>query len=310
MTAILNLTRTRGDTWPIKLTINNPDGTPMDLTGKLVVMTVNSEEDPDDTTTQIFQIVGTVTDATAGQVEFHPTATQADNVGLFYFDVEVSDHTPTYIWAASSGTADDPYIANDTDEYFIKRDAADAVTHQQRDGLDVMRLVTGSLNPTWGRYFQIASWPLVSGASNIRISGRIYFGTTGYVGLSINQARRSTSSYVIMGNETDYYGFQHQYFDFDPTTQVLGANNNQELYGHDTWTTPEWVEWIVEQHADGTYRGKIWQPSTESEPGVWEDFASDAFVPGEFDNYAVRLVLLPYAAGALFDVAWMKLEVI
>ena len=91
MTATLNLTRTRGDTYPIKLTINNPDGTPMDLTGKQCLMTVNSEEDPPDASTQLFQIAGTVTDAAAGKVEFTLSSEQADNVGTFYYDVEVSD---------------------------------------------------------------------------------------------------------------------------------------------------------------------------------------------------------------------------
>ena len=87
----LSIDRTRGDTYPIRMTMSNPDGTPMDLTDKQVLLTVNTEEDPVDTTNQLFQIVGTIIDAANGVVEFRPTDEQADNVGRFFFDVEVSD---------------------------------------------------------------------------------------------------------------------------------------------------------------------------------------------------------------------------
>ena len=107
MTTTLSLSRTRGDTYPIRMTMTNPDGTPMDLTNKQVILTANTEEDPIDTTNQVFQIVGTITDAEAGTVEFAPTLEQADNVGLFYFDVEVSDvENPVYLWAPDSEPVD------------------------------------------------------------------------------------------------------------------------------------------------------------------------------------------------------------
>lgn len=87
--------RRRGDTYAEPVTIVDGDGIPQDITGKLFVMTVSEEEDPVDETSQLFQLVGTITDAENGAVEFPMTDEQADNAGRFFFDVEMTDD-PTY----------------------------------------------------------------------------------------------------------------------------------------------------------------------------------------------------------------------
>jgi len=122
MTTTLNLTRTRGDTYPIRMTMTNPDGTAMDLTNKQVLLTVNTEEDPADTTNQVFQIVGTITDALLGKVEFAPTDDQADNVGTFYYDVEVSDvANPVYVWTPDAGVTVGAQVPNDGSEVVVPK---------------------------------------------------------------------------------------------------------------------------------------------------------------------------------------------
>lgn len=87
---IVNLRRKRGDTFPWRMAFTNQtSGTPVDLTGTTVLFTLNELIDPTDTVLQKFQLTGAIIGApTDGVVEFTMTATQADLVGTFFYDVQ------------------------------------------------------------------------------------------------------------------------------------------------------------------------------------------------------------------------------
>lgn len=88
----MKITRTRGDTYAdqFKVTLKL-SGQPADLTGCSFLMTLNSNSSPDTNTAPAYQLVGVVSDPATGIIEFAPTAEQADQVGTFYFDIQMTD---------------------------------------------------------------------------------------------------------------------------------------------------------------------------------------------------------------------------
>ena len=88
----MQVERTRGDTAPDVFTITfaRTRGV-VNLSGCTFKLTVSSEPDPVDSSAQAYQLDGVVTDPASGRVEFAPTASQADRVGYFYFDVQMTD---------------------------------------------------------------------------------------------------------------------------------------------------------------------------------------------------------------------------
>ncbi|MGB0749059.1 MAG: hypothetical protein ACPGO3_09960 [Magnetospiraceae bacterium] len=84
--------RYRGDTVAVSFTFTESDGSAIDLTGGSLLLTVNSEKGPTDTANQLWQIVGTLTDATTGKAEFTPSAVQADlEPKTYYYDIQFTD---------------------------------------------------------------------------------------------------------------------------------------------------------------------------------------------------------------------------
>lgn len=87
------ITRYRGDTAADQFTITR-SGVAVNISGCTFKMTVNSEKDPTSTATQLFTVNGTITSAVAGEVEFAPNSTQADQLpGRYYYDVQMTDGT-------------------------------------------------------------------------------------------------------------------------------------------------------------------------------------------------------------------------
>jgi hypothetical protein len=93
MAYVLPIYRTRGDTYRMRISFEEEGtGTPLDLTNCSLLMTVSSEEQPDDTTNQLFQLAGSiVAPATDGVADFEMSAAQADNLGELFYDVEITD---------------------------------------------------------------------------------------------------------------------------------------------------------------------------------------------------------------------------
>lgn len=86
-----NLTRKRGDTFADRFVITSEEtGAVIDISGYTFLLTVDPEKEPVDDSANIFQLTGTIVDAAAGLVEFAPNATQADQLGSFYFDAQLT----------------------------------------------------------------------------------------------------------------------------------------------------------------------------------------------------------------------------
>jgi hypothetical protein len=91
------IARKRGDTAPDKIFVKDPDDPtlPLDITGFAYKLTVNTEQDPDPGApigTELVTIVGTITDAPNGVVEFPWSSAQADQVPEDYFyDIQQTD---------------------------------------------------------------------------------------------------------------------------------------------------------------------------------------------------------------------------
>ena len=89
MTAI---TRKRGDTYADEFTIKSKTTKlPINITGYTFLLTVDPEKAPAAATNNLYQLVGTIVDAAAGRVEFAPSASQANQVGAFFYDVQMVD---------------------------------------------------------------------------------------------------------------------------------------------------------------------------------------------------------------------------
>ena len=86
----MNITRKRGDTIPDVFLISK-GGIATNLTGTVIKLTVDKHQSPIDSSTQVYQLVGTVSDPTTGKVCFTPSPSQADVVGYFYYDIQMTD---------------------------------------------------------------------------------------------------------------------------------------------------------------------------------------------------------------------------
>lgn len=94
MSATVTLTRKRGDTkrftFSLEEKVDN-DYLPIDITNwSLFKFTVNSDRNPIDTSTQIFQSTGVVVDALLGKVAFTMDGTVP--VGMYFFDIQATDN--------------------------------------------------------------------------------------------------------------------------------------------------------------------------------------------------------------------------
>ena len=87
-----DITRYRGDTAADEITVQTSAGAAVDVAGFTFVMTVSSLENPPDGTSELYNITGTITGAAAGQVEFVPSALQADQKpATYYYDIQMTD---------------------------------------------------------------------------------------------------------------------------------------------------------------------------------------------------------------------------
>lgn len=86
------ITRYRGDTVADEFTIKDADAVVVDITGCSFIMTLDTLKTPPDNTTKVYEMTGTITNATGGVVEFSPTSLQANQTpGKFYFDIQMTD---------------------------------------------------------------------------------------------------------------------------------------------------------------------------------------------------------------------------
>ena len=87
----MGIERYRGDTSSDKMIITGPTGLPVNLTGSTILFTLCSVRNPVDNSTDIYQLAGVVTNPLSGIVEFTPSAAQTNRIGIFYYDVQLTD---------------------------------------------------------------------------------------------------------------------------------------------------------------------------------------------------------------------------
>lgn len=86
------LCRTRGDTKPFTFVLQDSSGTVIDITGRTYLLSVDTREEPDDVSTQLFQLTGVVAVGTDGRVTFTLSVPQSDQTPSEYFyDVQETD---------------------------------------------------------------------------------------------------------------------------------------------------------------------------------------------------------------------------
>jgi hypothetical protein len=87
-----DFTRKRGDTYADEIIVKSKaTGLPINITGYTLVMTLDPSATPADSSKNVYQLTGTILDAVNGRVEFAPSPTQANQVGGFYYDVQMID---------------------------------------------------------------------------------------------------------------------------------------------------------------------------------------------------------------------------
>ena len=87
---IIDITRKRGDTYPVKLVITE-DGSPVgDITGYTGILSVTNTKEPEDPD-YVFQSIGEIADAANSKMWFPISIDDANHVGDFYYDIQITD---------------------------------------------------------------------------------------------------------------------------------------------------------------------------------------------------------------------------
>ena len=87
-----DLDYSRGDTAALRFQLVDENDAPINISGFSFVLTVDPEEDPEDTSNNLFQLVGVIIDAPTGVYEFAPTAVQSDQTpDEYHHDVQMID---------------------------------------------------------------------------------------------------------------------------------------------------------------------------------------------------------------------------
>ena len=309
MTQIHSISRERGDTYPVAMTMTNPDGTAMDLTDKQVLLTVNTEEDPEDTTNQVFQIVGTITDAEAGKVEFPLTADQADNVGAFFYDVEVSGvSNSVYFWTADGGAA----VDGSDGAYYIPIHVNDSWAYIDRDGTPVLQLSYVRADSTGWRGLMFMGWPGIDYSKSFRLSGLFYMDETWDTVFTTHWTRYDVESSVainyLIENEPGYRSIASGAQLPDEVTQIT----DYALVRSDSqaWSMG-WIRWVFEwDSVTKVMTARAWQPPGESDPGSPMLTTEALNIPPGISPSSFYMAFRTYAAVGTPEIAWVQLEIL
>lgn len=87
-----NIERKRGDTYADEFIIKSASTTlPLNITGYTFTLTLDPSKEPADASSNVYALAGTILDAANGRVEFAPNALQANQLGAFYYDVQMVD---------------------------------------------------------------------------------------------------------------------------------------------------------------------------------------------------------------------------
>lgn len=84
--------RTRGDTYSDEFVfLDRTTKQPLLLVGCSFLMTLDQFKEPVDSSTVLYQLTGVILNPTNGRVLFTPSEMQADQVGKWYYDIQMTD---------------------------------------------------------------------------------------------------------------------------------------------------------------------------------------------------------------------------
>lgn len=87
-----DITRKRGDTYADEIIVKSAKTKkPIDITGYTFVMVLDPQAAPPTAANNLYSLNGVIVDAANGRVEFAPSASQADRVGNFFYEVQMVD---------------------------------------------------------------------------------------------------------------------------------------------------------------------------------------------------------------------------
>jgi hypothetical protein len=88
----VDLERKRGDTFPYKVKLVDEDYKDYNITNCTFQMSIHTERDPVDTSTQVALVNGVIVDTKPAIVGFPFNSTQADQTpGTYYYDIQMTD---------------------------------------------------------------------------------------------------------------------------------------------------------------------------------------------------------------------------
>jgi len=102
LTTGINITRTRGDSYPVRFTIQS-NGAALNITSYSFTFTVDPEQAPSSAANNLFALTGVITSAAGGAFEFRPTTANTNlTPATYYYDVQMTDTTP-YVTTIARG---------------------------------------------------------------------------------------------------------------------------------------------------------------------------------------------------------------
>lgn len=87
-----NITRKRGDTYADEFTIKSAlTNQPINIAGYTFLLTLDPSKAPVNNAANLYQLAGTIVDPALGKVEFAPSESQANQLGKWYYDLQMVD---------------------------------------------------------------------------------------------------------------------------------------------------------------------------------------------------------------------------
>jgi len=275
--------RRRGDTYPVELTITNESGVPQDIDGKAFVLTASEEEDPVDATHELFQLVGEIIDAPNGLVHFPMADEQADHVGEFFFDVEMTDLIlESQLWVPDG--VDDEDVVMDGSEFWYRADQFAAgeydVKYATRDGIKVAAIsgveigerglflpigdeaAVQSLDPAGIYEYEFLLYMVGNPNTNFEIDFAFYYDPVGRINFFYVQSNWNGSTLVMSGETTgpntptteDFYHFGSASYTPEPADGWIRWKTRID-YGTLTLSAKAWTEGATEPDWQATGQG-------------------------------------------------------
>lgn len=97
-----DLERKRGDTLPIQMIVKDGNGDVVDVTGASFRLVVDPSPSPVNSSANLFEVTGAITDAAGGEVSFTLSGAQANqSPGNYSYDIEMVDASSIVITLAS-----------------------------------------------------------------------------------------------------------------------------------------------------------------------------------------------------------------